>query len=94
MACRVHSKALGVGQRNLRADNGKITEEDQKRDEVSVSPRGDDMKQPLIVPGTASRLKKPQWRRYGLLTNTEDPTEMASLDSDEETVFGTRNLRW
>nr|KAF6479202.1 hypothetical protein HJG59_001749 [Molossus molossus] len=41
----------------------------------------------------AIRLKKPQWRSYGLLANTEDPTEMASLDSDEETVFETRNLR-
>uniref|UniRef100_A0A2K5I1P4 Uncharacterized protein n=1 Tax=Colobus angolensis palliatus TaxID=336983 RepID=A0A2K5I1P4_COLAP len=42
----------------------------------------------------AFRLKKPQRRRYGLLANTEDPTEMASLDSDEETVFESRNLRW
>ncbi|XP_073910635.1 protein FAM174C isoform X1 [Castor canadensis] len=42
----------------------------------------------------AFRLKKPQRRRYGLLNNTEDPTEMTSLDSDEETVFETRNLRW
>ncbi|XP_045399541.1 protein FAM174C [Lemur catta] len=41
----------------------------------------------------AFRLKKPQRRRYGLLANTEDPTEMASMDSDEETVFETRNLR-
>ncbi|XP_007992781.1 protein FAM174C [Chlorocebus sabaeus] len=41
----------------------------------------------------AFRLKKPQRRRYGLLANTEDPTEMASLDSDEETVFESRNLR-
>ncbi|XP_010600156.1 protein FAM174C [Loxodonta africana] len=41
----------------------------------------------------AFRLKKPQRRRYGLLANAEDSTEMASLDSDEETVFETRNLR-
>ncbi|XP_040096138.1 protein FAM174C [Oryx dammah] len=41
----------------------------------------------------AFRLKKPQRRRYGLLANTEDPTEMTSMDSDEETVFETRNLR-
>ncbi|XP_017728524.1 PREDICTED: uncharacterized membrane protein C19orf24 homolog [Rhinopithecus bieti] len=41
----------------------------------------------------AFRLKKPQRRRYGLLANTEDPTEMASLDSDEETVFESSNLR-
>lgn len=40
------------------------------------------------------RLKKPQRRRYGLLTNTEEQEEMASLDSEEETVFETRNLRW
>ena len=46
------------------------------------------------MPGTASRLKKPQRRSYGLLTNNEDPAEMASLDSDEETIFETRNLRW
>lgn len=49
---------------------------------------------PLTMPGPTSRLKKPQRRRYGLLANTEDPTEMASLDSDEETVFESRNLRW
>lgn len=40
------------------------------------------------------RLKKPQRRRYGLLTNKEEHEEMASLDSEEETVFETRNLRW
>ncbi|XP_066133764.1 protein FAM174C isoform X1 [Saccopteryx bilineata] len=42
----------------------------------------------------AFRLKKPQRRNYGLLANTEDPTEMASLNSDEETVFETRHLKW
>ncbi|XP_027981972.1 uncharacterized membrane protein C19orf24 homolog isoform X1 [Eumetopias jubatus] len=42
----------------------------------------------------AFRLKKPQRRRYGLLANTDDATEMASLDSDEEIVFETRTLRW
>ncbi|KAM5238064.1 protein FAM174C [Ctenodactylus gundi] len=42
----------------------------------------------------AFRLKKSQRRKYGLLANTEDTTEMASMDSDEETVFETRNLRW
>ncbi|XP_027440760.1 protein FAM174C isoform X2 [Zalophus californianus] len=41
----------------------------------------------------AFRLKKPQRRRYGLLANTDDATEMASLDSDEEIVFETRTLR-
>lgn len=49
---------------------------------------------PLSEPGPAFRLKKPQRRRYGLLANSEDPTETASLDSDEETVFETKNLRW
>lgn len=41
----------------------------------------------------AFRLKKPQRRRYGLLTNTEEREETASQDSEEETVFETRNLR-
>ncbi|XP_023572607.1 uncharacterized membrane protein C19orf24 homolog [Octodon degus] len=41
----------------------------------------------------AFRLRKPQRRRYGLLSNTEDPRDMASLDSEEETVFESRNLR-
>lgn len=41
----------------------------------------------------AFRLKKPQRRRYGLLTNKEEHEEMVSLDSEEETVFETRNLR-
>lgn len=52
------------------------------------------MRESLSEPGPAFRLKKPQRRRYGLLANTEDPTEMTSMDSDEETVFETRNLRW
>ncbi|XP_004614983.2 protein FAM174C [Sorex araneus] len=38
----------------------------------------------------AFRLKKPQRRRYGLL---EETTDGASLDSDEETLFETHNLR-
>lgn len=42
---------------------------------------------------TLRGLKKPQRRRYGLLTNTEEHEEMASQDSEEETVFETRNLR-
>ncbi|KAM6167214.1 protein FAM174C [Erethizon dorsatum] len=45
----------------------------------------------FLIP--AFRLKKPQRRRYGLLANTEDPGDMASLDSEEETVFKSRNLR-
>ncbi|KAM9688286.1 protein FAM174C isoform 1-T1 [Trichechus inunguis] len=42
----------------------------------------------------AFRLKKPQRQRYGLLANSEDSAEMGSPDSDEETVFETRTLRW
>ncbi|XP_068958113.1 protein FAM174C isoform X2 [Petaurus breviceps papuanus] len=42
----------------------------------------------------AFRIKKPQRKKYGLLSNTDDPMEMASVESDEETVFETRNLRW
>ncbi|XP_001373903.3 protein FAM174C isoform X2 [Monodelphis domestica] len=41
----------------------------------------------------AFRLKKPQRKKYGLLSNTDDHMEMASMESDEETVFETRNLR-
>ncbi|XP_074060651.1 protein FAM174C isoform X2 [Macrotis lagotis] len=41
----------------------------------------------------AFRIKKPQRRKYGLLSNTDDHMEMASMESDEETVFETRNLR-
>lgn len=43
--------------------------------------------------GSGGWLKKPQRRRYGLLANTDDLNEMASLNSDEETVFETGNLR-
>ncbi|EOA98733.1 hypothetical protein Anapl_15100, partial [Anas platyrhynchos] len=41
----------------------------------------------------AVRLKKPQRKKYGLLSNYDENIEMASLDSDEDTVFETRNLR-
>ncbi|KFO28902.1 Ephrin-A2 [Fukomys damarensis] len=49
---------------------------------------------PANVCGQGLLLKKPQRRRYGLLANTEDLGDMASLDSDEETVFESRNPRW
>ncbi|KAM6395853.1 protein FAM174C [Rhynochetos jubatus] len=39
------------------------------------------------------RLKKPQRKKYGLLSNDDENVEMASFDSDEDTVFETRNLR-
>nr|XP_003461023.2 uncharacterized membrane protein C19orf24 homolog [Cavia porcellus] len=41
----------------------------------------------------AFRLRKPQRRRYGLLANSEDPGDVASADSEEETVFESRSLR-
>ncbi|XP_043841963.1 protein FAM174C [Dromiciops gliroides] len=41
----------------------------------------------------AFRIKKPQRKKYGLLSSTDDHMEMASMESDEETVFETRNLR-
>uniref|UniRef100_A0A8C6RVF8 Family with sequence similarity 174, member C n=2 Tax=Nannospalax galili TaxID=1026970 RepID=A0A8C6RVF8_NANGA len=41
----------------------------------------------------ACRLKRQQQRRYGLLNNMEEHTEMDSLDSEDETGFKTRNLR-
>ncbi|XP_059688003.1 protein FAM174C [Gavia stellata] len=41
---------------------------------------------------THSRLKKPQRKKYGLLSNYDENIEMASFDSDEDTVFETRNL--
>ncbi|XP_075300488.1 protein FAM174C isoform X2 [Opisthocomus hoazin] len=42
---------------------------------------------------THSRVKKPQRKKYGLLSSYDEHVEMASLDSDEDTVFETRNLR-
>ncbi|KAM6040301.1 protein FAM174C [Theristicus caerulescens] len=42
---------------------------------------------------TNFRLKKPQRKKYGLLSNYDENIEMASFDSDEDTVFETRNLR-
>ncbi|KAH0625803.1 hypothetical protein JD844_034073 [Phrynosoma platyrhinos] len=43
--------------------------------------------------GRALRTRKPPRKKYGLLSNSEDPMEMASLESDEDTVFETKNLR-
>ncbi|XP_062815688.1 protein FAM174C [Anolis carolinensis] len=43
--------------------------------------------------GRALRTRKPPRKKYGLLPNAEDPMEMASLESDEDTVFESRNLR-
>ncbi|XP_010022031.1 PREDICTED: uncharacterized membrane protein C19orf24 homolog, partial [Nestor notabilis] len=42
---------------------------------------------------THFRLKKPQRKKYGLLSNYDENMEVASLDSDEDTVFEMRNLR-
>nr|XP_060640993.1 protein FAM174C [Anolis sagrei ordinatus] len=43
--------------------------------------------------GRALRTRTPPRKKYGLLSNAEDPMEMASLESDEDTVFESRNLR-
>ncbi|XP_026554874.1 uncharacterized membrane protein C19orf24 homolog [Pseudonaja textilis] len=43
--------------------------------------------------GRTFRARKPPRKKYGLLSNSEDPMEMASLESDEDTVFEIRNLR-
>ncbi|XP_074421636.1 protein FAM174C [Larus michahellis] len=48
---------------------------------------------PRNEPKTRSRLKKPQRKKYGLLSNYDENIEMASFDSDEDTVFETKNLR-
>ncbi|XP_066061981.1 LOW QUALITY PROTEIN: protein FAM174C [Chamaea fasciata] len=44
-------------------------------------------------PKTHFRLKKPQRKKYGLLSSQDENIELGSLDSDEDTVFETRNLR-
>ncbi|XP_044311910.1 protein FAM174C [Varanus komodoensis] len=41
----------------------------------------------------ALRTRKPPRKKYGLLSNSDDHMEMGSLESDEDTVFETRNLR-
>ncbi|XP_060089135.1 protein FAM174C [Heteronotia binoei] len=43
--------------------------------------------------GRVFRARKPARKKYGLLSNSEDNMEMASLESDEDTLFETRNLR-
>ncbi|KAL8177800.1 UNVERIFIED_CONTAM: hypothetical protein K2H54_019667 [Gekko kuhli] len=43
--------------------------------------------------GRVFRTRKPARKKYGLLSNSEDNMEMASLESDEDTLFETRNLR-
>ncbi|XP_061457253.1 protein FAM174C [Rhineura floridana] len=45
------------------------------------------------VGGRALRTRKPLRKKYGLLSSSEDHMEMASLESDEDTLFETRNLR-
>lgn len=44
-------------------------------------------------PSAAFRWKKPQRKKYGLLSSSDERVEMASMDSDEDTVFETQNLR-
>ncbi|XP_005060169.1 PREDICTED: uncharacterized membrane protein C19orf24 homolog isoform X2 [Ficedula albicollis] len=48
---------------------------------------------PRNEPKTHFRLKKPQRKKYGLLSSQDDTIELGSLDSDEDTVFESRNLR-
>ncbi|XP_065604869.1 protein FAM174C [Cyrtonyx montezumae] len=44
-------------------------------------------------PSAGFRWKKPQRKKYGLLPSYDERVEMASLDSDEDTVFETQNPR-
>lgn len=39
------------------------------------------------------RLRKPEKKKYGLLSNYDENMEMGSVDSDEETVFESKMLR-
>ncbi|XP_068029956.1 protein FAM174C isoform X1 [Anomalospiza imberbis] len=48
---------------------------------------------PRNEPKTHFRLKKPQRKKYGLLSSQDETIELGSLDSDEDTVFESRNLR-
>ncbi|XP_053855523.1 protein FAM174C [Vidua macroura] len=48
---------------------------------------------PRNEPKTHFRLKKPQRKKYGLLSSQDENIELGSLDSDEDTVFESRNLR-
>lgn len=57
---------------------------------LSLSPRSEGSRN---EPKTHFRLKKPQRKKYGLLSNQDDNIELGSLDSDEDTVFESRNLR-
>ncbi|XP_078525138.1 protein FAM174C [Lissotriton helveticus] len=39
------------------------------------------------------RLRKPEKKKYGLLSNYDENMEMGSVDSDEETVFESKMLK-
>nr|XP_012426735.4 protein FAM174C [Taeniopygia guttata] len=56
----------------------------------AVRPRSEG---PRNKPKTHFRLKKPQRKKYGLLSSQDENIELGSLDSDEDTVFESRNLR-
>lgn len=43
--------------------------------------------------GRFLRKRKPPRKKYGLLSNSEDNMELASLDSDEDTLFESKNMR-
>ncbi|XP_063770407.1 protein FAM174C [Pseudophryne corroboree] len=42
---------------------------------------------------TCTLKKKPQRKKYGLLSDYDENMEMASLDSDEEKIFESRRIR-
>ncbi|XP_077127048.1 protein FAM174C isoform X2 [Ranitomeya variabilis] len=42
---------------------------------------------------TCSLKKKPQKKKYGLLSDYDDTMELGSMDSDEEKIFESRSIR-
>lgn len=42
---------------------------------------------------TCSIKKKPQRKKYGLLSDYDENMELGSMDSDEEKIFESRNIR-
>ncbi|XP_075707171.1 protein FAM174C [Rhinoderma darwinii] len=42
---------------------------------------------------TCSLKKKPQRKKYGLLSDYDETMEMGSMDSDEEKIFESRSIR-
>ncbi|CAI9568409.1 unnamed protein product, partial [Staurois parvus] len=46
-----------------------------------------------FVTRTCRIKKKPQRKKYGLLSDYDENMEMGSMDSDEEKIFESRNIR-